>query len=197
VDAEVLDLTEVVFVLGDSRWPLAVACALARIASRIVAAPQISVIQRFALSFPNDQRRFWLVPATVKALILAGNPMSENSPIFHLAFPIGNIPQAKEFYLEGLGCALGRETDRSLILNLGGHQLVGHLTQPLPPAQAGIYPRHFGLIYPGLEDWAALEQRAIERGLTFQQQSKRRFTGDITEHYSFFLVDPFIDTPHG
>jgi uncharacterized protein len=69
--------------------------------------------------------------------------------------------------------------------------LVGHLTQPLPPAQAGIYPRHFGLIYPGLEDWAALEQRAIERGLTFQQQSKRRFTGDITEHYSFFLVDPF------
>lgn len=123
--------------------------------------------------------------------MLAGNSMSENSLMFHLAFPVGNIPQAKEFYVEGLGCVLGRETDRSIILNLGGHQLVGHLTQPLPSAQAGIYPRHFGLIYPLFKDWQALEQRAINRGLAFHQRSKRRFAGEITEHYSLFLVDPF------
>jgi uncharacterized protein len=151
----------------------------------------MEMVKRFAWPTPNDQRRFGLVPAKVEALILAGNSMSETSLIFHLAFPVGNIIQTKEFYVEGLGCVLGRETDRSIILNLGGHQLVGHLTQPLPPVQPGIYPRHFGLIYPLLKDWEALEQRAIDRGLAFHQRSKRRFAGEITDHYSFFLVDPF------
>jgi uncharacterized protein len=151
----------------------------------------MEMVKRFAWPTPNDQQRFGLVPAKVEALILAGNSMSETSLVFHLAFPVGNIIQAKEFYVEGLGCALGRETDRSIILNLGGHQLVGHLTQPLPPVQPGIYPRHFGLIYPLLKDWEALEQRAIDRGLAFHHRSKRRFAGEITDHYSFFLVDPF------
>jgi uncharacterized protein len=117
--------------------------------------------------------------------------MSENHFLFHLSFPIGDIPQTKQFYVEGLGCTAGRETARSIILNLGGHQLVGHITQPLPAGQAGIYPRHFGLVYPQLADWQAIECRSSEGGLRFYQQSKRRFAGEITEHYSFFLVDPF------
>jgi uncharacterized protein len=111
--------------------------------------------------------------------------------MFHLAFPVGNMAQTKEFYVEGLGCGLGRETDRSIILNLGGHQLVGHVTQPLPPRQPGIYPRHFGLIFAQLADWQGLQQRAIDRQLLFRQSAKRRFEGDITDHYSFFLADPF------
>jgi uncharacterized protein len=111
--------------------------------------------------------------------------------MFHLAFPIGNITQTKEFYVDGLGCGLGRETDRSIILNLGGHQLVGHVTQPLPSVQQGIYPRHFGLIFAQLADWQDLQQRAANRHLPFRQTAKRRFEGDITDHYSFFLADPF------
>ncbi len=66
------------------------------------------------------------------------------SPIFHLAFPVGNIAQTKAFYGEALGCKIGRENAQSVILNLYGHQLVAHLTdEPLPP-QKGIYPVTLG-----------------------------------------------------
>jgi uncharacterized protein len=110
---------------------------------------------------------------------------------FHLAFPIGDLAQAKEFYVAGLGCTLGRETKGALILGLGGHQLVGHLTQPLPPPQPGIYPRHFGLIFAQFEAWERLYHRAIEHRLPIRQPAKRRFAGEVTDHYSFFVADPF------
>ena len=65
--------------------------------------------------------------------------------IFHLAFPIENIPDTKKFYVDGLGCTVGREANNSIILNLYGHQLVAHLIDKPLPRQAGIYPRHFAL----------------------------------------------------
>ena len=32
-----------------------------------------------------------------------------STPIFHLAIPINNVTAAKQFYGDGLGCAIGRE----------------------------------------------------------------------------------------
>jgi len=113
------------------------------------------------------------------------------SPLFHLAFPIADIAQAKAFYVEGLGCQVGRESQDSLILNLYGHQLVGHITdQPIVP-QKGIYPRHFGLIFTSEAEWEALLERAQRHQLQFYQAAKRRFAGLPLEHRTFFLQDPF------
>jgi uncharacterized protein len=113
--------------------------------------------------------------------------------IFHLAFPIENIPDTKKFYVDGLGCTVGRESVNSIILNLSGHQLVAHVTaQPLP-SQVGIYPRHFGIIFPTLTDWQSLLDRSIAQQLKFYQSAKLRFPGAITEHHTFFLVDPFAN----
>lgn len=112
-------------------------------------------------------------------------------PIFHLAFPITDIVKTKEFYVDGLGCEVGRENANSVILNLYGHQLVAHMTHdPLVP-QKGIYPRHFGLIFATESDWEKLLKRAQERGLKFYQSPKHRFTGLPLEHRTFFLEDPF------
>lgn len=119
--------------------------------------------------------------------------MSVNSSttLFHLAFPVADIAQTKTFYVEGLGCELGRENASSVILNLYGHQIVAHLSEePLMP-QRGIYPRHFGLIFHQEADWQALVDRAQQRGLSFYQQPKRRFAGAPLEHLTFFLQDPF------
>ncbi len=113
--------------------------------------------------------------------------------IFHLAFPIANIPDTKKFYVDGLGCSVGRETANSVILNLYGHQLVAHVTdRPLQPQQ-GIYPRHFGIVFPTLTDWQALHDRAQFHQLSFYQAAKHRFAGAITEHRTFFLADPFAN----
>lgn len=113
--------------------------------------------------------------------------------LFHLAFPIANIPQAKAFYADGLGCKVGRENSHSVILNLYGHQLVGHVTQePLTP-QRGIYPRHFGLVFVEEADWENLLERSQRQGLQFYQQPKERFVGLPLEHRTFFLEDPFAN----
>lgn len=114
------------------------------------------------------------------------------SPVlFHLAFPVTDIAQAKAFYENGLGCAVGRENANSVILNLYGHQLVAHLShEPLLP-QKGIYPRHFGLIFTAESDWEALLERSQRYGLNFYLEPKHRFIGLPLEHRTFFLVDPF------
>ena len=112
--------------------------------------------------------------------------------IFHLAFPIENIPDTKKFYVDGLGCTVGRQTANSIILNLYGHQLVAHITEKLPP-QTGIYPRHFGIVFPTLADWQALLDRSTAQQLNFYQSAKHRFSGAITEHRTFFLTDPFAN----
>jgi uncharacterized protein len=110
--------------------------------------------------------------------------------LFHLAFPVSDIAQAKAFYAGGLGCEVGRESPNSVILNLYGHQLVAHLAEPSAP-QKGIYPRHFGLIFTAESDWETLLERSQRQGLSFYQQPKYRFTGLPLEHRTFFLADPF------
>ena len=112
--------------------------------------------------------------------------------IFHLAFPIENIPDTKKFYVDGLGCTVGRQTANSMILNLYGHQLVAHVTEKIPP-QTGIYPRHFGIVFPTLANWQALLDRSTAQNLNFYQSAKHRFSGAITEHRTFFLTDPFAN----
>ena len=113
--------------------------------------------------------------------------------IFHLAFPIENISDTKKFYVEGLGCIVGREATNSIILNLYGHQLVAHINEQPSLIQSGIYPRHFGIVFPTLADWQALLDRSILHQLKFYQSAKHRFPGAITEHRTFFLVDPFAN----
>ncbi len=110
--------------------------------------------------------------------------------LFHLAFPIADIAETKAFYVDGLGCEVGRESANSVILNLYGHQLVAHIThEPLTP-QRGIYPRHFGLVFTNEADWQALLERAQRQDLSFHQTARVRFEGSQLEHRTFFLADP-------
>lgn len=112
------------------------------------------------------------------------------APIFHLAFPAQDLERTKAYYLEGLGCELGRENRSSAILNLQGHQLVAHLTQMDLHPQTGIYPRHFGLVFDTEAEWQALLARAQQHQLAFYQQPQRRFQGSVLEHLSFFWWIP-------
>lgn len=110
--------------------------------------------------------------------------------LFHLAFPIHDIEATIRFYVDGLGCTMGRRSQQALTLNVAGHQLVGHVVPDEPPVQAGIYPRHFGLIFRSQTEWQALADRAKAKGLCFYQQPRVRFPGSRLEHRTFFLEDP-------
>ena len=110
--------------------------------------------------------------------------------LFHLAFPVHDLQAAKRFYVDGLGCTLGRESASSAALELAGHQLVAQLTSQRLEPQKGIYPRHFGLIFIDEPDWHELAHRAKAKGLPFYQEPRRRYVGTRIEHQTFFLEDP-------
>ena len=114
------------------------------------------------------------------------------SPIlFHLAFPVTDLEEAKRFYVDGLGCGLGRVSASAITLEFKGHQLVGHLTKEPPETRKGIYPRHFGLIFTSEKERQAMADLAKAKGLKFYQQPRRRFPNTRIEHATFFLEDPF------
>ncbi len=116
-----------------------------------------------------------------------------NNIIFHLAFPIGNISIAKQFYADNLGAKVGRENNHAIIFNFYGHQLVGHMTKENLTPPKNIYPRHFGLIFPQEQDFKSFFARCQEFDLKLYQELKLRFKGELTEHQTFFLQDPFYN----
>ena len=116
-----------------------------------------------------------------------------NSVIFHLAIPINDVTLAKQFYSEGLGCTIGRENAHAIIFNVYGTQVVAHMTKEKLQPQKGVYPRHFGLIFNNKSDWDALAERAESHSLKFYQQRRQRFPEKQTEHWTFFLEDPFYN----
>lgn len=110
--------------------------------------------------------------------------------VFHVAFPIHDIDETLRFYVDGLGCTVGRRSAHAVTLGLAGHQLVGHLVPEPLPRQQGIYPRHFGLVFLSQLEWQSMVDHAKAKGLTFYQQPRVRFPGTRIEHRTFFLEDP-------
>lgn len=113
-----------------------------------------------------------------------------NDNIFHLAIPVRDLAQARRFYIEGLGFAAGRESPVALIMNMGGHQVVAHLSDDELHEQEGIYPRHFGLIFNDRNDWQHLIDRVQRQGIVFYREPMARYPGQVLEHDTFFLRDP-------
>ena len=109
--------------------------------------------------------------------------------LFHLAFPVTDLDATKKYYVDGLGCTLGRESESAVILGLVGHQIVAHLVKE-SVAQKGVYPRHFGLVFTDEKAWQALADRAKAKGLKFYQEPRKRYEGKPIEHRTFFLEDP-------
>jgi uncharacterized protein len=111
--------------------------------------------------------------------------------LFHLAFPVTDLTEAQRFYVDGLGCGLGRMSNTAITLNLKGNQLIGHLVKTQTQTPKSIYPSHFGLVFTSAEDWQAMADRARERSLPFYQKPRHRYPGTPLEHATFFLEDPF------
>src|SRR4029079_14265636 len=101
-----------------------------------------------------------------------------------------DLRSARRFYVQGLGCRPGRASDRSLILNLRGHQIVAPHAEEGRSRQKGIYPRHFGLVFRTRKDWEGPARRAAKKRLKFYQKPRVRYEGTPIEHRTFFLEDP-------
>ena len=115
---------------------------------------------------------------------------------FHLAFPVHDLSEAKEFYTKILGCTLGRSSEHWIDFNLFGHQVVAHLnpdelsktkTSNVDDKQVPV--RHFGIILEW-EKWLQFSIELKEKGVEFIIEPYIRFKGEIGEQATMFFLDP-------
>ena len=115
---------------------------------------------------------------------------------FHLAFPVHDLSEAKEFYTKILGCTLGRSSEHWIDFNLFGHQVVAHLnpdelsktkTSNVDDKQVPV--RHFGIILEW-EKWQQFSIELKEKGVEFIIEPYIRFKGEIGEQATMFFLDP-------
>ena len=117
--------------------------------------------------------------------------MSEVRPRFHLAFPVPNLQDARDFFTGILGCSEGRSASRWVDFDFFGHQISAHLVTDDDPDAAvngvdgdRVPTRHFGLIL-AWDDWESLPRRHGMQagGLCHQAQGPLRRQGGRAGHH--------------
>lgn len=114
---------------------------------------------------------------------------------FHLAFPVRDLEEARDFYTRVLACRIGRHSDRWIDFDLYGHQIVAHLAPTMPtqhhnPVDGHDVPvPHFGLVLDW-DDWQALAQRLRASDIEFVIEPCIRFAGQVGEQATMFFYDP-------
>ena len=116
--------------------------------------------------------------------------------LFHLAFPVADLAEARNFYGGLLGCPEGRSSPHWIDFDFYGHQIVAHLS----PEECGhratsevdghaVPVRHFGAIL-SMTDWERLADKLKEVGTKFVIEPHVRFKGQVGEQATMFFFDP-------
>jgi extradiol dioxygenase family protein len=120
----------------------------------------------------------------------------QSIPLFHLAFPVRDLAEARRFYGDLLGCPEGRSSDEWVDFNFYGHQIVAHLapdevSQSATNAVDGdnVPVRHFGAILP-MEEWESLADKLKNADTLFVIEPHVRFKGQVGEQATMFFLDP-------
>ena len=114
---------------------------------------------------------------------------------FHLAFPVDDLPAARKFYTEVLGCTTGREKEDSCVFNFYGHQIVAHRVPKMPelstsPVDGKKVPAmHFGLVLEW-DDWQELKTKFEAENIEFVIGPYTRYEDQPGSQATMFIKDP-------
>lgn len=119
---------------------------------------------------------------------------------FHLAIPVRDIEESKDFYINTLGCKPGRSSEHWIDLDLYGHQLVCHLDESLgldgkvklinnDVDSHGVPVPHFGVVLD-MNDWQILADKLNQAGIKFIIEPYIRFKDLPGEQATLFFLDP-------
>jgi extradiol dioxygenase family protein len=121
---------------------------------------------------------------------------SRSLPPFHLAFPVVDLEATRAFYVELLGCGVGREDERWIDFDFFGHQITAHQVDGITRANAtnlvdgkGVPIPHFGAVLDW-DVWHALAERLRRANIAFIIEPHIRFPGQVGEQATMFLDDP-------
>jgi len=115
---------------------------------------------------------------------------------FHLAFPVRDLIATEFFYVQTLGCTVGRRTELSVNFNFHGHQIVAHLVDSIPDQTDNgridgkqVPPFHFGLVME-YNQWLAFRDELELKEVVFRLRPHIRYPGKVGEQATMFLNDP-------
>ena len=116
---------------------------------------------------------------------------------FHLAVPVCNLEQSREFYRDILGCKEGRSSEDWIDFDFFGHQLVCHMAGD-KKAGSDVHNSvdghqvpvpHFGVVL-NMSEWKALRDQLIAKSMCFAIDPYIRFQGQVGEQATMFFYDP-------
>ena len=116
--------------------------------------------------------------------------------LFHFAFNVTDLNEARRFYGGVLGCREGRSTDTWVDFDFYDHQISLHLGTPFKTERTGhvgnvLVPMpHCGLVLT-LPDWQAMARRLTDAGTDFVLAPQVRYAGEPGEQWTMFFCDPF------
>ena len=115
---------------------------------------------------------------------------------FHLAIPVHNLSECRDFYTNLLNFEEGRSSDHWVDYNFFGHQLVIHYKAKQAEDDAtnlvdgkDVPVPHFGVVL----EWNVFQEFAEllkSKGITFIIEPYIRFEGLVGEQATMFFKDP-------
>ncbi len=118
-------------------------------------------------------------------------------PIFHIAFPVNDLDEARGFYVDMLGCTERPEKviEGLAVFNFFGSQLVvvdaPNEVQEPPPSEIPVPTKHFGIIMDW-DEWHEMVDKLKAAKVEFV------WGPDVTNHESIGEVGSlFINDPSG
>jgi len=114
---------------------------------------------------------------------------------FHVAFPVQDLEKTRAFFVDVLGCTIGREADTWIDFNLFGHQISAHLTptqssRNTNPVDGKKVPvSHWGVILDW-DEWEKLAERVKQNEVQFIIEPYIRFKGQVGEQGTMFFLEP-------
>lgn len=119
---------------------------------------------------------------------------------FHIAIPVRDIHEAREFYGNTLGFPEGRSDDTWVDYNMFGHQFVCHLNPMIgkdgkvelhhnPVDEHQVPIPHAGVVLE-MDEWKKFADRLKKKNIQFLIEPYIRFKGKPGEQATMFFLDP-------
>ena len=115
---------------------------------------------------------------------------------FHLAIPVSDIIECRNFYTKILGFKEGRSDEKWIDYNFFGHQLVIHLDTSVRKKNNSNFVDgknvpipHFGVVLDW-DDWFIFSEKIKFLNIKFLIKPYIRFKGQVGEQATMFFLDP-------
>jgi hypothetical protein len=115
--------------------------------------------------------------------------------IFHYAFKVKDIAEARKFYVEILACKEGRSTETWIDFDFFGNQISAHLSKDFPKLDycgkvddVSVPIPHFGCVLD-INDFKTIQKKLESEKIEFVIKPQKRYENKTAEQWTMFVFD--------